>query len=239
MPESKNQSFHHLKIHSQYSICEGAIKIDNLKEYSKEYKIKFNGKAGHKNEISITFPNDFYDPKNKNPKRRDRNLYIEKIELSEPQGISQIEKSNRSHLLGEWKAEKINDEVAKASFQKWLPRLYRLPLNSSELARHTGLFSKMRETGLNPLESVRQVFKAALISPSFLFREERKSDQKKSSNLPLLDDYGLAHRMSYFLWSSVPDDHLWNLADQGKLRANLEIEFKRMIQDPKINRFIT
>ena len=45
--------------------------------------------------------------------------------------------------------------------------------------------------------------------------------------------------MSYFLWSSVPDDYLWNLADQGKLRANLEIEFERMIKDPKIGRFIT
>ena len=43
MPESNNQSFHHLKIHSQYSICEGAIKIDNLKEYSKENKVKSLG----------------------------------------------------------------------------------------------------------------------------------------------------------------------------------------------------
>ena len=40
MPESKNQSFNHLKIHSQYSICEGAIKIDDLKDYCKENKIK-------------------------------------------------------------------------------------------------------------------------------------------------------------------------------------------------------
>ena len=217
----------------------GDFEVDAEYPVSKEYKIKFNGKAGLKNEISITFPNDFYDPKNQNPKRRDRNLYIEKIELSEPQGISQMEKSRRSHLLGEWKAEKIDDEVAKAALQKWLPRLYRMPLNASELARHIGLFSKMRETGLSTLESVRQVFKAVLVSPSFLFREERKSDQKKSVNLTLLDDYALAHRMSYFLWSSVPDDYLWNLADQGKLRANLEIEFERMIKDPKIGRFIT
>ena len=43
MPESKNQSFHHLKIHSQYSICEGAIKIDHLKEHSKENKVKSLG----------------------------------------------------------------------------------------------------------------------------------------------------------------------------------------------------
>ena len=114
----------------------------------------------------------FMIPKIKTQKRRDRNLYIEKIELSEPQGISQIEKSRRSHLLGEWKAEKIDDEVAKAALQKWLPRLYRMPLNASELARHIGLFSKMRETGLSTLESVRQVFKAVLVSPSFFVKKE-------------------------------------------------------------------
>ena len=41
MPESKIKNFNHLKIHSQYSICEGAIKIDNLKDFSKEKKIKY------------------------------------------------------------------------------------------------------------------------------------------------------------------------------------------------------
>ena len=43
MAESNNQNFNHLKIHSQYSICEGAIKIDDLKEFSKENKIKSIG----------------------------------------------------------------------------------------------------------------------------------------------------------------------------------------------------
>ena len=49
MPESKTQNFNHLKIHSQYSICEGAIKIDDLKEYSKENKIKSLGLCDTKN----------------------------------------------------------------------------------------------------------------------------------------------------------------------------------------------
>ena len=44
--------------------------------------------------------------------------------------------------------------------------------------------------------------------------------------------------MSYFLWSSIPDDHLWNLARQGMLRADLRKEFDRMIADPKINQFV-
>ena len=43
MTESKNQNFNHLKIHSQYSICEGAVKIDDLKDFSKNEKIKSLG----------------------------------------------------------------------------------------------------------------------------------------------------------------------------------------------------
>ena len=43
MPESNNQKFNHLKIHTQYSICEGAIKIDNLKDFCKERKIQSIG----------------------------------------------------------------------------------------------------------------------------------------------------------------------------------------------------
>ena len=54
----------------------------------------------------------------------------------------------------------------------------------------------------------------------------------------MLDEYALAHRMSYFLWSSVPDFQLWDLATKGKLRANLKKEVKRMIDSPKIDQFV-
>ena len=109
-------------------------------------------------------------------------------------------------------------------------------LDSSEFARHESFYEKMKNNGLSPLESVRQTLKAALVSPNFIFREEKKSD--KTLGTDLLDEFALAHRMSYFLWSSIPDDHLWDLARQGMLRADLRKEFDRMIADPKINQFV-
>ena len=104
------------------------------------------------------------------------------------------------------------------------------------IARHESFYEKMKNNGLSPLESVRQTLKAALVSPNFIFREEKKSD--KTLGTDLLDEFALAHRMSYFLWSSIPDDHLWDLARQGKLRADLRKEFDRMIADPKIDQFV-
>ena len=216
----------------------GEFAVDAEYPAKKMYTLEFSGKANPKNKISLTFPNDFYDPTNKEPMRRDRNLYIERIEISEPPGVSFSVLSTRTHLLGEWKSDKIEDKIAQASLLRWLPRIYRTSLASAEISRHEAFYSKMRKTGMSPLESLRQVFKAALISPTFLFREEKKLNHKPSSKLQLLDEYALAHRMSYFLWSSVPDDHLWNLASEGKLRTHLQEEVKRMIHDPKINQFV-
>ena len=200
------------------------------------YTFRLNDKTMSKGQISLTFPNDYWDPKNKNPKRRDRNLYVESVEISIPKGVSQEVKTARTHFFGKWKTEEIRDEEAKSSLGKCLPRIYRMPLDSSELARHESFYEKMRNNGLSPLESVRQTLKASLISPTFIFREEKKSD--KIHGTDLLDEFALAHRMSYFLWSSIPDDHLWNLARQGMLRADLRKEFDRMIADPKINQFV-
>ena len=66
----------------------GEFAVDAEYPAKKMYTLEFSGKANPKNKISLTFPNDFYDPTNEEPRRRDRNLYIERIEISEPPGVS-------------------------------------------------------------------------------------------------------------------------------------------------------
>ncbi len=204
----------------------------------KEYAFEFSTKPNFKNQIALTFPNDFWDPKNKDPNRRDRNLFVDSVEITSPKGLSQSVKTTREHLLGKWNTEEIGDKEVKVSFQKWLPRIYRLPLEPSEFSRHVSLYERMKQNGMNPLESLRQTYKAALVSPTFIFREEKKLKEATSTKMRMLDEHALAHRMSYFLWSSVPDFQLWDLATKGKLRANLKKEVKRMIESPKIDQFV-
>ena len=86
----------------------------------------------------------FWDPKNKDPKRRDRNLFAESVEISSPEGVSQNVIMTRMHLLGKWKTEEIGDEEAKTSFNRWLPRIYRSPLDPSQFDRHISLYKKMK-----------------------------------------------------------------------------------------------
>src|SRR5207248_7289024 len=75
-------------------------------------------------------------------------------------------------------------------------------------------------------QAMRVGYKAVLVSPHFLFLRERPGK---------LDDYALASRLSYFLWSSMPDEELLGLAEQGKLNQPdaLRKQVERLLKDPK------
>jgi Protein of unknown function (DUF1587)/Protein of unknown function (DUF1592)/Planctomycete cytochrome C len=71
---------------------------------------------------------------------------------------------------------------------------------------------------------------AILSSPRFLYREEQTLPAEANQS-PLIDECSLASRLSYFLWSSMPDDELLKLAGKNELRKNLQAQVKRMLQD--------
>src|SRR5205814_61231 len=85
--------------------------------------------------------------------------------------------------------------------------------------------------------------RAILISPDFLFLRENVNVEKSAGGTPaprgMLDDYALASRLSYFLWSSMPDESLFKLAEAHKLRdpALLRQQVERMLSDPKAKAF--
>jgi hypothetical protein len=74
---------------------------------------------------------------------------------------------------------------------------------------------------------------AVLVSPHFLFRGELQPEPDNPRSIHAINEHALASRLSYFLWSTMPDDELTRLADQGKLRKNLEAQVRRMLRDPR------
>jgi hypothetical protein len=72
---------------------------------------------------------------------------------------------------------------------------------------------------------------AVLASPRFLFREEKLEPSGRSKGFSRIDEFSLASRLSYFLWSSMPDQELFHLAAAGQLRKNLDAQVKRMLAD--------
>lgn len=111
---------------------------------------------------------------------------------------------------------------------------YRRPATDQEIAVLMSVYDLARENKLDYQASLRMMLKAILISPQFLFITPAREPSASESIVPL-DDYQLASRLSYFLWSTMPDAELWALADQGKLRepAILGAQTKRMLLDPK------
>ncbi|MFM1918649.1 MAG: hypothetical protein RLZZ303_283 [Candidatus Hydrogenedentota bacterium] len=111
-------------------------------------------------------------------------------------------------------------------------RAWRRPVNPEEIEGLLALFDKALQAGDRYDEAIRLPLKAALVSPHFLFLAE---PEPTAGGVYPLGDYPLASRLSYFLWGSMPDDSLFELARQGQLRQPevLEREVKRMLRDPK------
>ena len=84
---------------------------------------------------------------------------------------------------------------------------------------------------------IAQAMTAVLASPGFLFREERPR-AALFGPFPLIDEYALASRLSYFLWSSMPDEELFRLAGDHQLRENLPAQVTRMLADPRSEEFV-
>lgn len=111
-------------------------------------------------------------------------------------------------------------------------KAFRRPTTDAEVDRYLGLFDMAQKRGASYEASLRLAIKGILISPNFLFLVEPAPEQE---GVYQLGDYPLASRLSYFLWSSMPDDELWSLAEQGRLHDKevLRQQVRRMIADPR------
>jgi hypothetical protein len=118
-------------------------------------------------------------------------------------------------------------------------RAFRRPPRKMLVDQITALaLSKTGEEGANFADGVRLAVTATLASPSFLFRSEVQAEPDNPGKVVPLDEYALASRLSYFLWSSAPDETLRELAEKGKLRENLRKQVDRMLADEKANRMV-
>lgn len=134
------------------------------------------------------------------------------------------------------------EEAAEKVIYPFASSAYRRFLKSEEKEKLMTLFQKVyanNQSMPNPerfKRSVSEVFKAVLIAPSFLYKMEEEPDVEKP--VPV-SDFEMATRLSYFLWSSMPDQELFQLAAAGKLQEDhvLETQVARMLEDPKALRF--
>lgn len=113
-------------------------------------------------------------------------------------------------------------------------RAYRRPVNDSDMETLLTFYQSGRNNG-NFDSGIENALRLILASPKFLFRSEQDPANVAAGSVYHVSDLALASRLSFFLWSSIPDDELLNVASQNKLHepAVLEREVRRMLADPK------
>lgn len=116
-------------------------------------------------------------------------------------------------------------------------RAYRRPATASDTEAPLSFYTKARQNGGNFDAGIRAAVARVLASPSFVFRSERDPDTLPAGAAHRVSDVELASRLSFFLWSSIPDDQLLNLAIAGRLRepAVLQAQVRRMLADERSN----
>ena len=137
------------------------------------------------------------------------------------------------YLIARPGADLTKEEAARRCVAAFARRAFRRPVGDDEVHRLMRLFRLADGRGDGFEDAVRLALKAVLVSPNFLYLVER--DRSDVDGPYRVSDHELACRLSYFLWSSMPDRELSDLADAGRLHETgvLEGQVRRMLADPK------
>lgn len=163
-------------------------------------------------------------------------LLIESIEVEGPIQEEWPPASHKALLFAG--DERQDEEYVREIFARFLPRAYRRPVTAAEVEAIVEVVQDARvNSNLSFHEALRDGLQRVLCSPGFLFLDEPAGDSPQGRPLT---DYELASRLSYFLWSSMPDDELFDLAAAGKLQNAqvISAQVNRMLADPKSDQFV-
>jgi hypothetical protein len=120
---------------------------------------------------------------------------------------------------------------------RFADRAYRRPATKPEVDRLVKIVADVEAGGEKWEAGMQLAIESVLASPKFLFRTEL-DDRPTAAESRALDEFQLASRLSYFLWSSMPDDELFAAARKGELSKNLDSHVRRMLLDPKSDALI-
>ncbi len=172
-----------------------------------------------------------------NPLHR-HTVVVESVEVRAPEPESP-DAVARGLLVALPGAQLGKREAARVIAGRFATRAYRRPATAEQVDLLLAVFELADRQGRSFARAVKEMLKTALVAPEFLFRIEQERPGDGDGNY-LIDDYDLASRMSYFLWSSSPDDELLALALAGTLHQPevSRAQLARMIKDARIQRFI-
>ena len=157
-------------------------------------------------------------------------IAVQWFEVEGPLEAKEWPPATRRQLLGDTDLERGTFAEAERVMKQFAPRAFRRPVSDADLAPYLALVRERLDKGVKFADALRVGLKSVLVSPRFLLLEERPGK---------LDGHALAARLSYFLWSSLPDAELLAAATKGDLAkpAGLRAQTERLLNDPKARAF--
>jgi hypothetical protein len=189
-----------------------------------------------KRHAAVAFLNDYYEPDNPDPLRRDRNLGVGFLEVRGPirDEVKELPKSHRAIVAATpLESGRSVYDCATDVFKPLADRAFRRPATEKEIERLAVLARSTAEQGATFEQAVQTGLQAILLSPHFLFKVEQIRPNEANGAAPKVDSWELAVRLSYFLWSTMPDKELFEEARNGTLEKNLDRQTKRMLADER------
>lgn len=223
----------------EFRLGKKKLKSFEIKTNRKKVTVKCKVKVSKgRKRFSAAFVNDYYRPSAKNPQNRDRNMGVFYLEVEAPANVLLTPRSiKKSQIIFTTPGPKQTVKLAATKvLSQFMKRAFRRPLKPGEVDRYENLVANAVKQGDSFEEGIRWAIQGILVSPHFLFRIEDHLKPKNSQDSAVrIDDYSLACRLSYFLWSSMPDEELFALAEKGILHRSEIItqQTKRMLKDQK------
>jgi hypothetical protein len=183
-------------------------------------------RAGFTNDdyVKTLAPADFYSNRN--------NKFFDSIVFLGPTKAAADRESRKRVLICDPESGRACQERILSNLAR---RAYRRPATSQDTASLMRFVDMAKADGHNTEKALQLAIQAMLVSPKFLFRVERDPNPTDPTQIHQVSQLELASRLSYFLWSSTPDDELLGLAEAGKLREPgvLRQQVVRLLADPR------
>jgi hypothetical protein len=202
------------------------------------YEVRAKISAG-KRRVAVAYVNDFTEPPTGDRRRRprDRNLIVTAIEVQGPIGLPKLLPISHRRIIAcqSIPKHKHSDECVRTIVSKFAGRAFRRPATKQEVTRLAGIVGMAQKQGDSFERSLQLAVQAVLVSPHFLFRVELDKEPNNPKAKHPVGQYEMATRLSYFLWSSMPDDELFAVAAKGKLQDPkvLQAQVRRMMKNPR------
>ncbi|MCH2344312.1 MAG: DUF1592 domain-containing protein [Pseudomonadales bacterium] len=215
------------------------------------FEIQVNVKAGPR-VIGATFPREMWENEGIQQPRLfgyhlavtelpDANPAVDSIEIEGPLSVDGPGDTPSRRRIFSCLPANLDEEPACAQqiLSSLARRAYRRPVSESDVQGLVEFYNQGRLDG-GFEGGIQFALERVLVSPDFLFRIEQDPADAQPGAMYAISDIELASRMSFFLWSSPPDDELLNLAERGALRepGMLEQQVQRMMADPRADAFI-